>query len=363
MKVLFACGGSGGHVTPALAIAEMLTRQHSEVSIAFVGNENGIERRMVKDVGYPFYPIAIEGLHRSLTFRNFRTLALAAKAPFRARAILKAFSPDLVVGTGGYVSYPMIPAAKKMGIPTALYEPNAVPGLSVRLTEKHADRILLQFEGCASHLKYKERVRVVGAPLRKSFSTQRREEARRRLGLSGSDFVVLCFAGSLGAERISDAAMGAFFPLQERGITMIHATGRRLFDGLKEEFPELCRRRRLLPYINDMACYMAAANVIVCRAGAMTLAELSQVGRAAVLVPSPYVAENHQEKNARLYEDAGGALIIPESRLCAETLFERILFLKENPNLLSAMEKNAASLCDGNAEKRILQALSEIVDF
>ena len=363
MKVLFACGGSGGHVTPALAIAEMLTRQSSEISVAFVGNENGMERRLVREVGYPFYPIAIEGLHRSLTFRNLRTLMLAAKAPIRARSILKEFAPDLVIGTGGYVSYPMIPAAKKSDIPTVLYEPNAVPGLSVRLTEKHADRILLQFEECASHLKERERVRIVGAPLRRSFATQKREEARRRLGFSERDFVVLCFAGSLGAESISDAATASFTRLAEQGIIMVHATGRRLFEGCKAAYPDAVKRRRLLPYINDMASYMAAANVVVCRAGAMTLAELSRVGRAAILIPSPYVAENHQEKNARLYEASGAALFLPENRLSDDTLCERIFFLKENPRLLAAMEKNAAALCDADCEKRILEVLGELVIF
>jgi len=319
MKILFACGGSGGHITPAVAMAEILQKNFEGTECAFVGNENGMERRIAQEGGYPFFPIKIQGLHRSLSFRNLRTFFLAAKAPARSRQILTEFQPSLVIGTGGYVSYPIIPAAKKLGIPTVLYEPNAVPGLSVRLTEKHADIILLQFDACAAHLKYREKTRVIGAPLRSGFSGITRSEARARLGLPHKDFIVLCFGGSLGAECISAAATESFAPLKAQGITLIHATGKRLFDALKVRYPNEATEERLLPYIDDMSSYMAAANVIVCRAGAITLAELSKIGRASILIPSPYVAENHQEKNAPLYELIAGALMPWKNALSSES--------------------------------------------
>ncbi len=361
MKVLFACGGSGGHITPALAMAEILIKNFSATACAFVGNENGMERRMAQEAGYPFYPIKIEGLHRSLTLRNLRTLLLAAKAPARAASILKEYVPDLVIGTGGYVSFPIIPAARKRKIPTVLYEPNAVPGLAVRLTEKHADLTLLQFEACASHLKYAEKARTIGAPLRAGFSKITRSEARTKLGLSDKSFVVLCFGGSLGAEGISQAVSESFIPLEKRGVTLIHATGKRLFDALAAKHPTEAEDGRLLPYIDDMATYMAAANIVVCRAGAMTLAELSRIGRASVLIPSPYVAENHQEKNAVLYEKKGASLLIKESALSGALLTERILFLKENPHLLSRMERNASVIGRANVEDCFLMALSPLL--
>lgn len=361
MKVLFACGGSGGHITPAIAMAEIIQKSFPGSECAFVGNENGMERRTAYEGGYLFYPIRIEGLHRSLTFRNFRTLLLAARAPARARQILKEFAPELVIGTGGYVSYPMIPAAKKLGISTMLYEPNAIPGLSVRMTEKHASLLLLQFEACIQHLKYKERARVIGAPLRSGFTHMTRSKARTRLGFREKDFIVLCFGGSLGAECISKAAAKSFVRLEKEGITLIHATGKRLFEGLKASYPEQAKDGRLLPYIDDMPTYMAAANVVVCRAGAMTLAEISRIGRASILIPSPYVAENHQEKNALLYEKGGAALHIKEASLTADSLCDRILFLKHNPALLSRMERNASSIGMNNSEECFLTALDEIL--
>lgn len=360
MRVLFACGGSGGHITPAIAMAEILQKHFPETECAFVGNENGMERRIALEGGYPFFPIKIEGLHRSLSFRNLRTLFLAARAPLRAKQIIKEYQPSLVIGTGGYVSYPMIPAACKLGILTVLYEPNAIPGLSVRMTEKHASMILLQFDACASKLKYREKAHVIGAPLRLSFTGIKRREARARLGLPEQDFIVLCFGGSLGAECISTAATQSFAPLREQGITLIHGTGKRLFEQLSISYPEEAKEKHLLPYIDDMPAYMAAANVIVCRAGAITLAELAKLGRASLLIPSPYVAENHQEKNALLYEKKGAALLIKESELSAECLTERILFLKHNPSLLLRMERNASSICNRNAEECFVAAIKSL---
>lgn len=362
MRALLACGGSGGHITPAIAMAEMLQKAFPDAVCAFIGNENGMERRIVTENGFPFYPLPIEGLHRSFTLRNIRTLFLAAKAPAKARSIIKSFSPDLVIGTGGYVSYPVIPAAAKLGIPTLIYEPNAIPGLSIRLTEKYAKAILLQFDDCARHFKYRERTRVIGAPLRSGFSRRTRKEAREALGLPQNGFIVLCFGGSLGAECISRAATESFSFARDHGITLIHACGNRLYDALRVKYPREAKEKLLLPYIDNMGAYMAAANLVVCRAGAMTLAELARGGRASLLIPSPYVAENHQEKNARLYEKKGAALLMGENELDADSLRARILFLKQNPALLSRMEKNARLLDSEDTEASFLSAVNQILE-
>jgi UDP-N-acetylglucosamine--N-acetylmuramyl-(pentapeptide) pyrophosphoryl-undecaprenol N-acetylglucosamine transferase len=228
------------------------------------------------------------------------------------------------------------------------------------LTEKHADRILLQFDACAERLKFRERTRVIGAPLRGGFKEKSRNKAKQELGLPQSSFVVLCFGGSLGAEKISRAASESYHPLRRGGVTLIHASGRRLYDGLRVKHPHEAEKKLLLPYIDDMATYMAAADLIVCRAGAMTLAELSRARRTAILIPSPYVAENHQERNAVLYEKHGAALLVKEEALTAQTLCERILFLKHNPKLLLRMEKNAALFDNESSEERFIAAIEEI---
>ena len=287
MKILFACGGSGGHVIPAVAMAEILKDADTSYSFVFAGSKLGIEKRITEKEGYPFRHIAIEGLHRSLTFRNVRTLYLAATATGRAVKILKEEQPALVIGTGGYVSFPFLRAAKRLSVPCLLYEPNATPGLAAKLTEKDATAILLQFEECKAHLRSPQKATVMGAPLRRGFSALSREEARKQLRIEQNKFFFLSFGGSLGAERISEAVLQAGEALKKQNILSVHACGERLYHGLKTKYPSEVANGTLLPYIDDMPKYMAAADLILCRAGAITLAELSEVGRASLLVPSP----------------------------------------------------------------------------
>ena len=360
MKVLFACGGSGGHVIPAISMAQVLEDNKIASSFVFVGSELGIEKRITEKEGYPFRHIPTEGLHRSLTLRNFRTLYLAATSTARAVSILKEEKPDLVIGTGGYVSFPLVRAAKRLSVPCLLYEPNAIPGLAVKLTEKCASAILLQFEECKTHLRHPEKATIMGAPLRRGFSFPSRSEARRRLHIRQNTFFFLSFGGSLGAERISESVMQALPTLKKHGVLSVHACGMRLYNGLKLRFPGAVADGSLLPYIDDMAIYMAAADLILCRAGAITLAELSGVGRASILVPSPYVAGNHQLKNAEFYKKSGASLLIPEQNLSPELVTERVLFLSKNPGLISAMEASASKLCKKNANFILLQTLKAV---
>lgn len=361
MKVLFACGGSGGHVIPAVSMAQVLEDNNMASSFVFVGSEQGIEKRITSKEGYPFRHIPTEGLHRSLTLRNFRTLYLAATSTARAVSILKEEKPDLVIGTGGYVSFPVVRAAKRLSIPCLLYEPNAVPGLAVKLTEKCANAVLLQFEECKAHLRHPEKAIVMGAPLRRGFSFPSRREARLRLHISQNDFFFLSFGGSLGAERISEAVMQAAPVLKGHGILSIHACGERLYKSFKHRFPGEVADGTLLPYIDDMANYMAAADLILCRAGAITLAELSGAGRASLLVPSPYVAGNHQHKNAELYKKSGASLLIPEQDLTTELVTERVLFLMKNPALISAMESSAVKLSRKTANNVLLKTAKDLM--
>ncbi|MBO5755622.1 MAG: UDP-N-acetylglucosamine--N-acetylmuramyl-(pentapeptide) pyrophosphoryl-undecaprenol N-acetylglucosamine transferase, partial [Clostridia bacterium] len=361
-KVLFACGGSGGHVIPAISMAQILEDSHAASSFVFVGSEGGIEKRITAKEGYAFRHIPTEGLHRSLTLRNFRTLYLAATSTRRAVAILKEEKPSLVIGTGGYVSFPLIRAAKRLSIPCLLYEPNAVPGLAVKLTEKAADAVLLQFEECKTHLRFPEKATVMGAPLRRGFSFPSRAEARRRLHMNQKDFVFLSFGGSLGAERISETILGAVPALKCQGVRLVHACGERLYNRLKFSHPGEVADGTLLPYIDDMPSYMAAADLILCRAGAITLAELSCAARASLLVPSPYVAGNHQFKNAEFYRKSGAALLLSEQDLSVELITERVLFLKQNPSLIDAMEASARKLSRKNAKNIFLKTVARVTE-
>ncbi len=360
-KVVFACGGSGGHVNPAISMAQCLEDSGKPFSFLFVGSEGGIEKRISAKAGYPFRHIPIEGLHRSLTLRNFRTLYLAATATSRAVKILKEENAALVIGTGGYVSFPFIRAAKRLRIPCLLYESNSVPGLAVRMTEKHASLILLQLEECRDHLRYPQKAIVTGAPLRRGFSSISRAEARARLKIDPHAFLLLSFGGSLGAERISESVMAATRKLAAHGVTHIHACGERLYANLKKRYPQEAANGCLHPYIDDMPCYMAAADLVLCRAGAITLSEISRAARAAILVPSPYVAGNHQEKNARVYEKRGASLVLNESTLTAELVTERVLFLKQNPALILKMAHSAERLMPKNENNRFLKIVEDLM--
>ncbi len=340
MKVLFACGGSGGHINPAVAMAQMLMKSFPLSKCAFAGRADSMEERAALREGFPFYRICIEGFHRRMTCRNLRSAFLALKAPHDAELILKDMEAELVIGTGGYVSYPFIKAAHRLRIPCVLYEANAIPGLTFRLCERQSTRTLLQFEECLKHIKYPEKARVIGAPLRADFYTVTREKARRLLGISESTFFFLSFGGSQGAAQINRSVIEAMTRLDgENGLLHIHACGERYYESIRKEHPHLVRKNRIFPYIERMPLYMSAADLILCRAGAITLAELARLGRAAILVPSPNVSADHQMKNAQAYETKGAATIIAEKELSGERLAERVLLLRKNRSAIRRMEE------------------------
>jgi len=340
MKVLFACGGSGGHINPALAMAKMIVERFPSSACAMAGCADSMERAAAEKGGLPFFEIAIDGFHRKEFCRNFKSAFLAFKAPSHAKKILRDYNADLVIGTGGYVTYPFIRAAHALHIPSLLFESNAIPGLAFKLSERAATRSLLQFEACLPHLRYPGKACVIGAPLRKEFRTADKAFARRRLGIPKDKFFFLSFGGSLGADAINRACISCMQTLRNRkNILHVHACGKRYFDQLAAENPIAVQQKRLLPYIDDMASYMCAADLLLCRAGAITLAEISHMGRAAILVPSPNVAADHQRKNAAAYQKEHAAWIMEESELSGETLAQKIIALSEDRPSIRQTEK------------------------
>ena len=368
MKVLFACGGSGGHVIPAISMAQILEDSHVASSFVFVGSEGGIEKRITAKEGYSFRHIPTEGLHRSLTLRNFRTLYLAATSTMRAVAILKDEKPALVIGTGGYVSFPLIRAAKRLSIPCLLYESNTVPGLAVKLTEKAANAILLQFDECKTHLHYPEKATVMGAPLRRGFSFPSRAEARRRLHMNQRDFVFLSFGGSLGAENLNTAMLTVLKDSAENGkVQHIHGFGQ-----LDRSYPEKLKAMgvdlesnpqiRVLEYINNMADCLAAADVVISRCGAITLTEIEALGKASILIPSPNVAENHQYHNGMALVNRGAAELIEEKNLSGEALLEKLTAILSEEGKSDALGAEAKKMSVPDANERIYQVIMEAME-
>ncbi len=340
MKILFACGGSGGHINPALAMAEIIHKKHPQDILCFGGRKDSIESFTAEKHGYPFFEISIEGLPRKISCRALRSAFKAFTAPSHAKRIISEEKIELVIATGGYVSYPFIKAAHVLSIPSLLFEANAVPGLAFRLCESKADMLLLQFEECLEKLRHPEKAKVIGAPLRCGFSDVSRQRARSLLGIPANTFLFLSFGGSLGAAQINKACTEAMSYFEEHRVLHIHACGKRYFEEAKKKNSAFVRKKQLLPYIDEMPLYMAAANLILCRAGAITLAELAHVGRAAIIVPSPNVTADHQSKNAAAYAQKGAVHVLKENDISVDTIIKTVLEFKESPRKIFMLESN-----------------------
>lgn len=361
MRILMTGGGTGGHVNPALAIAETVKQNIPETEIAFVGTDRGLENTLVPKAGYKLYHVNVRGFERRLSLKNIRAAWLALVSPLKAGKIVKEFRPDIVIGTGGYVSWPVLVAASKRKIPTAVHESNAVPGLAVRKLVPYVDRIYLNFKISAEKLgdEAKGKTLHVGCPLRSDIGKISSSDAKRRLGIDGYAFSVVSFGGSLGAGRLNEAA----FDLMENYISVhpeinyVHATGEGYFEEASKRFLALGLDRypniRLVKYIHDMPLRLAAADLIISRSGAITVSELSRAGRAAILIPSPNVTDNQQYKNAKVPADCGGAVLIEEKDLEPGTLSKVLDRLFADPLKLIDMGRSISSISPSDANKRI----------
>lgn len=368
MKVIFTCGGTAGHVNPALALATLICERQPGSEILFVGARRGIERRLIEEAGWPFKAVEVSSFHRSLKPKEIRHNLISVKnlitSPAQAREILDEFPADLVVGTGGYASYPVIRAAAKRGIPTAIHESNAIPGLTTRLLEKHADLIMVGFEECRKNYKQPEKVLVTGTPVRGDFFTLGRAEAKRKLGMDDGRPLIVSFWGSLGAASMN-RQMVDFLMLEakERKFHHVHGAGVVGCKAMNEylaaagvqlaDTPEIEVRE----YINDMGTLMRAADLVICRAGASSSSELTALGVPAIIVPSPNVANNHQEHNARVLADAGGAVMIKEPECSGKLLYGTACEILGDKARREAMGAAMSSLGTIDASEKIYSAV------
>ena len=333
MKVLFTCGGTAGHINPAVALARLFQLRDPDCKVLFVGADGGMEERLVPKEGYEIRTVTITNFRRSFTpaaiGHNVKTVFNMARSKGQANRILKEFQPDLVVGTGGYASYPIVNAAAARGIPTAVHESNAVPGLTTKALSKVVDRVMVGFEESRGHYDDPEKVVVTGTPVRGDFFRYTRSEARAKLGLTDERPLVVSVWGSLGAE-VMNRQMADFIALECKAgepFHHIHGAGRD-FAQLNQTLTELGVDLKAHPgievreYIYDMPVVMAAADLVLCRAGASTISELTAIARPAVLVPSPNVVADHQTKNARVLAEAGGAVLLPEKESSGQRLYE-----------------------------------------
>lgn len=372
MRVLIAAGGTAGHVNPALAIAKEIEKHCPGAEIHFAGRKKGMEYGLVTKAGYPFHHIEVNGIQRKLTLRNVARNVkamyhLALSAPCAA-AILRKVQPDLVIGAGGYVSGPVVQTAAKKGILTAIHEQNAFPGITNKILAKSVDLVFAAMPDAVERLgpAAKGKTFVVGNPVREAMWNIDRTAARKALGAKDGQIVVVSFGGSLGAQRLNEAvAELAVWELKERDFLHIHATG----SIEKKDFAVLAKklkidndaRFQIREYIEDMPSMLAAADLVISRAGALTLAEISAVGRAAVLIPSPNVAENHQYYNAMQLEKLGAARVLEEKNLGQGALRKTVDEITQSQASLMEMGAKARALAQPDSLEKIWTHLEQLL--
>ena len=373
MKIVFTCGGTAGHVNPALALAGLIKERKPDSEILFVGAHRGIEKQLIESAGWPFRAVEISSFHRSLAPKeikhNLISLRNLLRSPGEAKALLKEFPADLVVGTGGYASYPMIRAASSLGIPAAVHESNAIPGLTTRLLENHADLIMVGFEECRKNYRHPDKVLVTGTPVRGDFFRLTRKQAKQKLGMDDGRPLIVSFFGSLGAAEMN-REMARFLALEARnGLPFHHVHGagaigcQRMGGYLRDEKADLSRTPELevREYIQNMSELMRAADLVICRAGASTISELTALGVPALIIPSPNVTHNHQESNARVLADAGGAVMILEKDSSGQRLYDTACDILHDEARRKAMSAAMSSLGTIDAAEKILDAVMALV--
>jgi len=363
MKAILAAGGTAGHVNPALAIADKIKDVFPESEILFIGTKGGMEANLVGRAGYAFSPIKAAGLQRGVSVKNIARNAKAAyyfvTAGSAAKKIIRGFNPDIVIGTGGYVTVPVLRTAAKLGIKTIAHESNSLPGISTKMLVKTADRVCVVSEDALAHLPQSDKYRVTGNPLRMNYSVKDRAAARRELGLPDG-MTILSFGGSLGANRISEAVIGLLRWEAGKDINHIHSYGK---NG-KAMFANVPAGERNIfaEYFYDMYTCMAAADLVIARAGSMTQTELKAFGRASVQIPWAGATENHQYYNAKTMSDAGAAILIEDEDISAEVLIKTVSELYGNRERIRVMERSAAKMAAPDAAGDILSEILSIIN-
>ena len=369
MRVLIAAGGTAGHINPALAIADKIVNVLPDSKVLFVGNPTGMEARLVKKAGYDFHGIKMAGIQRHLSLTNIKRNVQAAyyyAAAFpKVKKLIEEFKPDICVGTGGYVCGAVLREAARMGVKTVTHESNSYPGMTTKLLSKTADKVFVFSEDCLKHLKYTDKCVITGNPLRNNIPIEEKNAARERLGLP-EGITLLSLGGSLGANRINTAVAELMAWEQKKGgINHIHSyggNGKDTFGGLLEEnaVAKTSQRLMLKEYIDNMYTCMCAADLIISRAGSMTLTEIMAIGRPSILVPYPNATENHQYYNAKTLEDANAAILKEDKDLDGKWLIETVDKLLKDTVGLDKMGVNARQMAKTNAADVIL---SEIIDL
>ena len=372
MNVIFTCGGTAGHINPAIAVANILKERHPDSKILFIGAKGHMEEKLVPQAGYELKCLPGSGLVRSLSpkamKKNLGVVRDLLGSIKECKRIIQEFQADVIVGTGGYASFPALYAGSKLGVPTCVHESNAVPGLTTKKVASRATRVLVCFEESAKYYRHPDKVEVVGMPVRKEFITTQKKAARQELKLDDRPVLVSAF-GSLGARAMNRVMAEVMKLEQAEGMPFrhIHATGSYGWEWMPDHVrslgvdPDHCDGLDMREYIYNMPTVMAAADLIIGRAGASTCNEIGASGTPCILIPSPNVTNDHQMKNARILGDRGGAVVLPETEVTAEKLYETVKNLMADRDARARMSAALRAMVVMDSADRICDIIQELV--
>jgi UDP-N-acetylglucosamine--N-acetylmuramyl-(pentapeptide) pyrophosphoryl-undecaprenol N-acetylglucosamine transferase len=362
MKVLITGGGTGGHIYPALAIAERLKKDFRPLELMYVGSKTGMEKDLVPKKGITYVPIDVAPLNKKFTKKTFRSIGLLFKGLWQANGIIKRFKPDIIIGTGGYVAGSLVLIGALRGIPTAIHEQNAYPGLTNRILSRFVDCIMVSFEDSKAHFKHRERTVYTGMPIMDTYFTTSREQSRQKLGVLPGEMLVVTVGGSNGAMKLNHIMLSSYNQFSEyRNIKFIHVSGTRYYPYVLEDIENklytVGDNVKIIGYLKDMPTYLFAADLVVSRAGASTINEIIASKAPSVIIPSPNVANDHQLLNAQLMDKYGMGVVMKEEDLNEELMAHTIMDFYKDPSKLNIMRQN----CEKMDLSKTLDAISAVV--
>ncbi len=364
MKVLIAGGGTGGHINPGLAIAKYILKKNPSAEITFVGTKKGLEAKLVPREGFTLETITVRGFRRKISFDTVLAVKELAQSFFQASRLLKKLKPDVVIGTGGYVCGPVLYVAAKKGIPTLIHESNAFPGVTNRLLEKHVNYVAISFKDAVKYFKNKDKLVHTGNPVRQELLSTNRQAVLKQLDIVDGKPLIVAMGGSRGARKINETIVQMLNTHFKGEFNLIFSTGEAQFNEinlsvcLDEQYKKYVK---VVPYIYDVAQVYTASDLMICRAGAITISELQTMGIPSILIPSPYVTANHQEHNARSLEKDGGAVVILENELNADILYSKLCDLIANKDVLRRMSADATKNRITDSVEQIYALVEKII--
>ena len=360
MNVIISGGGTGGHIYPAIAIAQKIQENIEDVDILYVGIKGGPEETIAEKYGYKFKPIEGMGMPRKLNKRFFKSLSTNMKGFKSARKIINEFKPDIAIGTGGYVCGPIIYQAAKLKVPTIIHESNSYPGITSKYLSKKVDYVCISYKEAIRHFKHREKIVVTGNPVRNNFNSAYTNMDLEDLGIEKDIPVVFSFGGSNGSYAMNKAVKELSTKLTG-DFYLLHQTGERNYDNFIKDLPEN-KYLKVFPYIDNIDLFYAVSDLVIASSGAMSLAEISSIGKPYIIIPKSYTTENHQQYNAETYVSNGASLMILEKDLDGDNLYKNIMSVINDSEKLEQMGANSKTLAQDGASDAILDLVLRLTE-